>query len=76
MTIKVLGSGCNNCKKLLENVQAAVAELKLDATIEYVTDFAKIAASGLMRTPGLIVDNKIVSAGRVLSKSEVIGLLK
>ncbi|HAV19902.1 MAG TPA: redox-active disulfide protein 2 [Firmicutes bacterium] len=76
MTIKVLGSGCNNCKKLLENVQAAVAELKLDATIEYVTDFAKIAASGLMRTPGLIVDNKIVSAGRVLSKSEVIDLLK
>ena len=76
MIIKVLGSGCNNCKKLLENVQAAVSEHKLEATVEYVTDFAKIAASGLMRTPGLIVDDKIVSAGRVLSKNEVIELLK
>lgn len=76
MKIQVLGSGCANCKKLLENVQAAISETKIDAEIEYVTDLKKIASSGLMRTPGLIFDQKIVAYGRVLTKDEVISLLQ
>lgn len=76
MNIQVLGSGCTNCKKLLENVEAAVQETKIQATIEYVTDMKRIAASGLMRTPGLIFDQTIIGYGRVLTKDEVIELLK
>lgn len=70
MEIKVLGSGCANCKKLLANVQTAVQELKIDANILYVTDFMEIAKTGLMRTPGLIINGKIISYGRVLSSDE------
>jgi small redox-active disulfide protein 2 len=76
MKIKVLGSGCKNCKKLLENVTEAVKNLELKAEILYVTDMVSIAASGLMRTPGLIIDEKIVSAGKVLSAEECENLLK
>ncbi len=75
MKIQVLGSGCTNCKKLLENVEAAVKDIQSDAQIEYVTDLKRIASSGLMRTPGLIFDQKIVAYGRVLTKDEVIELL-
>lgn len=75
MKIQVLGSGCTNCKKLLENVEDAVKDIQSDAQIEYVTDLKRIASSGLMRTPGLIFDQKIVAYGRVLTKDEVIELL-
>lgn len=76
MKIQVLGSGCANCKKLLENVTAAVEETHFNADIEYVTDMKRIASSGLMRTPGLIFDQKIVAFGRVLTKEEVMALLQ
>ena len=76
MTIKVLGAGCANCKRLLANVQAAVQDLKLDAKIEYITDFATIAATGLMRTPGVMFDDRIVASGHVLSKEELKDLLR
>ncbi len=76
MKIQVLGSGCANCKKLLENVEAAVKETQAQVDIEYVTDMKRIASSGLMRTPGLIFDQKIVAYGRVLTKDEVIALLQ
>lgn len=71
MEIKVLGSGCSNCKKLFENTLAATEELLIEPTIEYVTDLMQIAKTGLMRTPGLMIDGKIVSAGKVLSVEEV-----
>ncbi|MDT8336607.1 MAG: thioredoxin family protein [Candidatus Izemoplasmatales bacterium] len=71
MIIKVLGSGCKNCKKLIENVKEGVKELNLLAEIEYITDVMEIANSGLMRTPGLIINDKIVSYGRVPSTEEV-----
>ena len=71
MTIKVLGSGCANCKKLYENVQIACKELQLDATVLYVTDFIEIANAGLLRTPGLMIDGKIASYGRVPNSEEV-----
>jgi small redox-active disulfide protein 2 len=76
MIIQVLGSGCNNCKRLLENVQISVKELNLDAQIQYVTDYLQIVNSGLLRTPGLIIDGKIVSSGRVPSVTEVKTLLQ
>ncbi|MDD5293113.1 MAG: thioredoxin family protein [Candidatus Izemoplasmatales bacterium] len=76
MEIKVLGSGCANCKKLHDNVQAACQELALKADIIYVTDFLEIAKTGLMRTPGLMIDGKIVSAGRVLQVDEAKHLIQ
>lgn len=70
MTIKVLGSGCANCKKLYEVTQKAISELGLGAELLYVTDMKEIATSGLLRTPGLIIDNVIVSYGRVTTVEE------
>lgn len=71
MVIKVLGSGCMNCKKLEANVRTAVEELGIEASIEKVTDFKDIAAYGVMRTPALVVDEKVKSMGKVLSVEEV-----
>lgn len=71
MEIKVLGSGCSNCKKLLENVQTVCKELQFEANIHYVTDYMEIVKTGLMRTPGLMIDGKIVSFGRVPNSDEV-----
>ncbi len=75
MVIQVVGSGCRNCKNLLAATEQAVEELKLDARIEYVTDLQAIAATGVLRTPGLVVDGRIVSAGRVLGVGDVKRLL-
>jgi len=71
MEIKVLGSGCANCKKLLENVEVACKELAFDANSIYVTDYMEIAKAGLMRTPGLMIDGKIASYGRVPNSDEI-----
>ena len=76
MEIKVLGSGCANCKKLLENVEVACKELSLDANILYVADYMEIVKTGLMRTPGLMINGKIVSYGRVPSSDEVKKLIE
>jgi len=71
MIIKVLGSGCANCKKLEENTKKAVEELGIDATIEKVTDFKLIMAYGVMKTPALVVDEKVKIMGRVPSAEEI-----
>ena len=71
MNIKVLGSGCANCKKLEENTKIAVAELGIDATIEKVEDFKKILSYGVMKTPALVVDEKVKIMGRVASPEEI-----
>jgi small redox-active disulfide protein 2 len=71
MEIKVLGSGCSNCKKLLQIVEDIVKALDVKANIIYVTDMIEIANTGLLRTPGLIINDKIVSYGRVPSSEEV-----
>jgi small redox-active disulfide protein 2 len=76
MEIKVLGTGCANCKKLLENTKNAVGILKIDADVLYVTDYVEIVKAGLMRTPGLIVNNKIISSGRVPTTDEIVTLLE
>ncbi len=71
MVIKVLGPGCSNCKKLEATVRAAVEELGLDADIVKVTEYPEIMAFGIMSTPGLVVDEKVMIAGRVPSLDEV-----
>lgn len=75
-TIKVLGSGCKKCNDLENATREALAELRIDEDIEHVTDFAQIAAYGVMTTPALIVDGKVVSYGKILKKEEVVDILK
>ena len=75
MNIKVLGGGCCKCENLLEAVKEAVAEKGIAAEIEYITDMGKIMEYGIMSTPALMVDNKIVSMGRVLKAKDVLKYL-
>ncbi len=65
MIIKVLGSGCMNCKMLEKRTIEALQELKMDAAVEKVEDYQKIASYGIMCTPGLVIDEKIAIAGFV-----------
>ncbi len=65
--IKVLGGGCKNCHKLMENTQEALRTLGMDDTVELVSEMAVIAGYGVMSTPALVVDGKVVSMGRVLN---------
>ena len=74
--VKVLGSGCAKCNRLEAATKEALAELGMDTTIDHVKDFAQIAAYGVMTTPALVVDGKVVSFGKELKKDEVIELLK
>ncbi len=76
MNIKVLGPGCANCVRLETNVKEALAATGIaDATVEKVTDYADIAAYGIMSTPGLVVDEKVLVSGRVPAVDEVKKLL-
>ena len=74
--IKILGPGCANCQRLEERTKEAVEALGLDVNLEKVTDAAEIASYGIMRTPGLVVDDTVVVAGRVPSTREISDLLK
>ncbi len=74
--VKVLGSGCAKCNELEANTKAALAQLGMDTTIDHVTDFTQIAAYGVMSTPALVVDGKVVSYGKVLKTEEVIRILQ
>jgi small redox-active disulfide protein 2 len=65
MEIKIVGPGCANCKKLLEIVKRAVKELDLKIEIEYVTDIQKIVEMGIMQTPALAINDKVVLSGLV-----------
>jgi small redox-active disulfide protein 2 len=71
MKIEVLGVGCAKCNKLEENVKQAIQELGLDAEVEHVKDLMEIAKRGVLMTPGLVIDGKPVSAGKVLSVEKV-----
>lgn len=71
MNIKILGTGCANCKNLEKATQQAVAELNLNASVEKVEDIVKIMSYGVMRTPALVVDEKVIMYGRVPSVSEI-----
>ncbi len=71
VSIKVLGSGCANCRKLEALAKEVVGELGAEAAVEHVQDFRQIAAYGVMATPGLVVDEVVRSAGRIPAKAEV-----
>ena len=74
-SIKILGPGCATCVNLEKQARQAVEQLGLDATIEKVTDFADIASYGVMRTPGLVVDEQVLVSGRVPDAVEITKLL-
>lgn len=76
MIIKILGSGCKKCVALAKNAKVAAQTEGIDAKIEKVTDVVAIASYGIMSTPGLVIDEKVVSSGRVLSAPEISPLLK
>jgi small redox-active disulfide protein 2 len=75
-TVKVLGSGCAKCNQLEAATKEALENLGMNITIEHVTDFTQIAAYGVMSTPALVVDDKVVSYGKVLKTEEVVKILE
>ena len=75
MEIKVLGSGCARCRSLEKITQKAIEELKLDATLEKVEDIQKIMEYAVMRTPALVINDKVVLSGQVPKVAEMKDLL-
>jgi len=75
MIIKVLGTGCARCKSLEKLTVKAVEELNLDATVEKVEDIQKIMEYAVMRTPALVIDEKVVLSGQVPKMTELKSLL-
>lgn len=76
MIIKVLGmDGCANCQKLKENTQKAVSELDLKAKVQKVDDITEVMSYGVMATPGLVIDDKVVFSGKVADVEEIKKLL-
>lgn len=76
MIIKVLGSGCKSCVTLKENTEAAIKEIGLAAEIVKVTDFKEIMTYGVMSTPALVIDEKVVSFGKVLKPKEIVKIIE
>ena len=71
MNIKVLGSGCKSCKKLLQNVENVTKELSSLIEVEYVTDMKMVVTYNVMQLPALIINDKVVSQGAVLSVKDI-----
>lgn len=71
MNIKILGTGCPKCKKLMQNVINVTERLAIECDIEKVEDIEKIMEYGVMLTPGLVINGKIVGAGRVATEKEI-----
>jgi small redox-active disulfide protein 2 len=71
LTIKVLGSGCANCKKVEANARQAAAELGIEATFVKVTEYKDIMSYNIMSTPGLVINEKMVCAGRIPTPAEM-----
>ena len=75
MEIKILGSGCARCQSLEKITKEAITELGIDATVEKVEDIQKIMEYGVMRTPGLVVNEKVILTGQVPKLTELKELL-
>ena len=76
MLIKVLGTGCTNCRNLEKAAHSAVKELNIIAKVEKEEDIAKILAYGILRTPALVIDEKVVLSGKVPSIAEIKKLIQ
>lgn len=76
MLIKILGSGCKSCEVLTDNTKTALEEMGLEAEVIKVTDFKEIMAYGVMSTPTLVIDEKVVSVGKTLKPKEIIQILE
>lgn len=75
MTIKILGPGCKNCTLLEQRTRDAIAELGIDTDIEKVADYAEIASFGVMKTPGLVLNDVVLVSGKVPTTAEIKRLL-
>ncbi len=75
MNIKVIGTGCDKCDQLYENTKSAIDELGLNANIEKVEDLIEMVKLGVMSSPSLMVDGKLVVSGRIVSKEKIIELI-
>ncbi len=73
--IKILGTGCPNCKRLEEETKKAVSNLGVEADFEKVTDYQKIMEYDIFSTPGLVINEKVVSAGKIPSQPELVSLI-
>lgn len=71
MSIKVLGSGCKSCHELYENAKEAVKKAGLSVEVEYITDLEKVMDYGVMSMPALVVNEKVVSMGKVLKVTDI-----
>ncbi len=76
LNIKILGSGCANCKRLEETARKAAENLGVEAEFEKVTDMNEIMKWPILSTPGLVINNNVVSSGRIPSETEIAGWLK
>ncbi|WP_414048569.1 thioredoxin family protein [Macrococcus animalis] len=74
--VKVLGSGCKKCRELEQSVQIALGDLDMNETVNHVTDMAEIAKYGVMSTPALVVNEEVVSYGKVLNVEEAKAILQ
>ncbi len=75
MNIKILGPGCARCHQLAKTTREAVKELGINATIEEVRDISKIVDYAVLTTPGLVINEELVCAGRVPAKAEIAQLI-
>ena len=75
LKIKILGTGCSNCNKLEQEIKKAAQDLAIEAKFEKVTDFQKIMDYDVLSTPGLVINEKVVSSGRIPSQNELISFL-
>ncbi|ASM39964.1 thioredoxin family protein [Campylobacter sp. RM12327] len=74
--IKILGTGCKKCNELESNTLLALKELDMDEKVGHIKDLVKIVGYGVMSTPALLIDEKVLSYGRVLSVKEIVNLIK
>lgn len=75
LSIKVLGAGCKSCHEQYENAKAAIDAMGLDTEVEYITDMQKVMEYGIMSVPAIVVNDKVVSMGKVLKSADVEKLL-
>lgn len=76
LEIKILGSGCMNCKRLEEIVTKTAKELQIEISIEKITDYVKIAEYNVLATPGLVINGKVMSSGKIPSKAQIVSWIQ